>query len=482
VQGFDIWQSRYVTKQRQEGYYSVYIPVIHGNIHINNEKAISELQRLLLYINNIGKDTLRFTNEQSIRLRNIPKSALPGLYGIITDVCPESDKSVIANNLISCTGADTCRLGIGLAKGLSSAIRRELLRSDLDLDRLADVKIHISGCPNSCGQHFLADIGFSGKILRNDRVYPGYQVWLAAHRDEKPQLSQPVGNISAHDVPVFVRRLLKAYLNDATGLTLTEYLESDGQIFARQLLDEYKAIPSFEDDKNYYYDWGADTPFSIVERGQAECSAGLFDMIDVDRNNILDYRKALETETSASKINRLLYDTAFSASRMLLVTRGAEPKTTEDVFNLFISHFIDTGLVNERFRKIVTTTCNNDNEFGYSILRDDIFALADTVIELYGNMDDSLQFKNVVGINTAVGTDLQSAVIKHQDLRGVACPMNFVKTKILLSTMQTGDTLEILLDDGQPIANVPGSVRNEGHEILEQTQTGNYWKVLIKKK
>jgi sulfite reductase (ferredoxin) len=59
--------------------------------------------------------------------------------------------------------------------------------------------------------------------------------------------------------------------------------------------------------------------------------------------------------------------------------------------------------------------------------------------------------------------------------------MNFVKTKIELSTMKSGELLEILLDDGAPIKNVPGSVRNEGHHILEEKQKENFWSVLIRK-
>jgi sulfite reductase (ferredoxin) len=59
--------------------------------------------------------------------------------------------------------------------------------------------------------------------------------------------------------------------------------------------------------------------------------------------------------------------------------------------------------------------------------------------------------------------------------------MNFVKTKIELSSLKSSDLLEVWLDDGAPIQNVPGSVRNEGHEVLSVTQAEDYWKVLIKK-
>ena len=69
-----------------------------------------------------------------------------------------------------------------------------------------------------------------------------------------------------------------------------------------------------------------------------------------------------------------------------------------------------------------------------------------------------------------------------KDFRGVMCPMNFVKTKIALTPMKSGQILEILLDDGAPIENVPGSVKGEGHTILSTEKIENYWKVLIRKK
>jgi sulfite reductase (ferredoxin) len=59
--------------------------------------------------------------------------------------------------------------------------------------------------------------------------------------------------------------------------------------------------------------------------------------------------------------------------------------------------------------------------------------------------------------------------------------MNFVKTKLALATIKTGEVLEIYLDDGEPIENVPGSVKGEGHKIISQTRIGNYWSVVIKK-
>ena len=67
------------------------------------------------------------------------------------------------------------------------------------------------------------------------------------------------------------------------------------------------------------------------------------------------------------------------------------------------------------------------------------------------------------------------------DLRGVICPYNFVKTKLKLETMDQGQVLAVLLDDGDPIKNVPRSVENEGHTVLAQDQVGSSYRVLIRR-
>jgi sulfite reductase (ferredoxin) len=483
---YENWKKRYVTAQKQAGYNSIIVPFVLGNLPLNDTNKVEAVQKLLHFISRFGKNTLRFTTTQNIQLRHIPTAALPELYLFLKPVVPDISKPLLTNNIIACTGADTCRLGIGLSKGLASAIRRELIRSSLDLDKLSSTHIHISGCPNSCGQQLWADIGFSGKILRTDRIYPGYQVYLAADRGESPRLAEPVGVLSARDVPEFVVRLLTAYQKvQSQYANLTAYLEKEGKTEVEKLLSEYQDIPSFEEDKNYYFDWGAETVFSIVERGTAECSAGLFDMINVDLDYINSYKQSLETENDTQKINQLLYETVYSASRMLLVTRGVEPKTTEDTFTQFIQNFIEDGLVEEKFRWVVELA-RKDKQADFISRKTEILALADTIIELYQNMDDSLQFKNVKSKSKEKEPEKQTTTDtssrRYKDLRGVLCPMNFVQTKLLLSAMQSGEELEILLDDGHPINNVPGSVRNEGHTILKQTPIDDYWKVVIKKK
>ncbi|MDR1865802.1 MAG: sulfurtransferase TusA family protein [Bacteroidales bacterium] len=477
--GYPLWKKRYVTAQKQDGYSSVLAPFALGNLPLDNQTRMDAVKKWLHFVAQFGQHTLRFTTTQNIRLRNIPDIALPELYLLLKEAATDIHVPLLANNIVSCTGADTCRLGVALSKGLAAAIRKELMNGSLDTDRLSDVRIHISGCPNSCGQQLWADIGFAGKILRNDRIYPGYQVYLAANRAETPRMAAPVGSINARDVPKFVVKMLTAFLEVQDAYpSLTAWLETEGKARALQLIAEYEKVPDFADDKNYYFDWGAETVFSVIGRGAAECSAGLFDMIDLDLNCINEHRKALETETDRQEINSRLYDVIYSSSRMLLVTRGAEPKTTADAFNMFLKSFIEFGLVDSRYRSIVETARDARRTADFIARRDEIYALADAVTELYKNMDDSLQFKN----GKTEEEQKPKTEKRFKDLRGVLCPMNFVQTKILLAAMKFGEDLEIWLDDGQPIANVPGSVRGEGHEVLEQIRTGEYWKVVIRKR
>jgi len=67
------------------------------------------------------------------------------------------------------------------------------------------------------------------------------------------------------------------------------------------------------------------------------------------------------------------------------------------------------------------------------------------------------------------------------DLKGVPCPMNFVKTKLKLEGMAKGAILEVILDDGDPIKNVPASVRDEGHKVLKVEKINNHWRVLVRR-
>jgi sulfite reductase (ferredoxin) len=475
---FSSWKRRNVTAQKQEGLFSTIIPFVNGNTDSET------LLQLADFATEFGNDVLRFTARQQLQFRNIPEKYLGNLYQLLNELNINTNLPGVINNIVSCTGADTCRLGICYSKGASVALRNKLSKSKLNLDEVGNLQINISGCPNSCAQQIWSDLGFQGRVGRNERMYAAYNVYAGASKGDKPKLGINLGTVSARDLPAFTEDVLADYIPvKSSYASFRDYLDAVGLGNIKAVLENYKDVPGFDEDKNYYYDWGSEELFSVANKGPAECSAGLFDMIDVDLNFIKQGFAALQTESETQKVNRILYDIIFSSSRMLLVTKGTEPKTTSEAFDLFIVKFINEGLVADSFKGLLEQAKANSSA-DFVSHKNEVIDLAETVIRLYEGMDDSLQFKNeskpieVPKLDEAI----DNKDVRIKDFRGVACPMNFVKTKIELSALTTGSLLEVWLDDGQPIQNVPGSVRNEGHEIVSLTQVQDYWKVLIKKK
>jgi len=472
---FELWRKRYVKSQKQDGLFSIIVPFVHGNLTADLAYTLGA------YLDQFGENVIRFSLRQNIHLRNIPEQYLGNVFDFLSKSGLNISDPLLLNTLVSCTGADTCRLGICLSKGALSNLRKELAKSALALDELNDLKINISGCPNSCGQQAASDLGFFGVVGRKDRMYPSYKVVAGSVQSEyEPKLAEQVGEVNARDLPAFTVNLLEKYQDKKQGYKdFSSYIAGEGKADIAELCEKYSHIPDFEEDKNYYFDWGSDNLFSLVGRGLGECSAGLFDLIDLDMNTILRSKENILLTSDQSEINQLLYQIIYSSSRMLLITKGIEPKNEEEVFDTFIKRFIEEYLIDPKYRYLAEKAKLNFKD-DFITDKDNIYGLSEEVIRLYENMDDSLQFKPDAIKPAPV--EPNKDLIKTKDFRGVKCPMNFVKTKIELSTLKTGDLLEILLDDGAPIENVPGSVKSEGHSIIKQDRVENYWSVLIQKK
>ena len=509
IEAFETWKQRYAHKQTnaeglKENLWYAYIPIRHGNGSTDFFAEVAE------YLANYGNDVIRFTKKEQIQVRNIPEEYLPNIYLFFKKLgVYQVDYPVVVTNLTCCTGADTCRLGICLPKGAIDAIAKQLLASDLNLDAIPDFDLRMNGCTNICAVATWADLGFSGRVGRvGDTPYPAYTVWLPVKG--KHELDFQQGYIAAKLIPQFVEDYLRDVIAEqANYADYYDYVAKRGKDIAKELLAKYKAIPPYEEKPDTFFDWGDDAKFSLIKYGKAECSAGLFDIIEIDQDTIREKLNEIDKETDAEKIEKLLHDVVFSENRMLLVTRGLDPRTDDDVYDGFVKEFIEAGIVPQKFLTLTDKARNNQPLSHDKAL---IEELANLLNELYNNMDDSLQFKvsteekeeGSLKENTADNTEKSTEQTSKQtsteeassnekptnalepnvkkDFRGVLCPMNFVKTKIALTPMKSGELLEILLDDGAPIENVPGSVKGEGHTIVSTEKVENYWKVLIRKK
>ena len=474
---FKLWKKRYVVEQQQTGLYSIKVPLQLGDLIREDGKVFCD------FLMHFGDNCIRCDRAQNMRLRNIPEAFLGNAYNVITSLKQTLVKHApFIGNMINCTGAQTCKLGICLPRGLSKAIRTTLDSKDLDLDSIPEFRLNMSGCPNTCGMHHIADLGFFGKVGRNDgNMYPAYNVLAGAKTGAgKTKYAERQGEVAAHHIPSFVNDFLSVYIDRKKQKKHSDYsafLENEGIDLIKSLCDKYKDVPKLEDDDTFYTDFGAKKRLSLEEIGTAECSAGLFDMLDLDKKMIKKHRKALKDEPENPQ--ELVSQILFHSSRMLLVTRGLDAKTDEQVYQLFDKHFITTGLVDEKFKPLLELALKKDQDLIYD-QQDLVFLLADAVNELYDNMDDSLRFKSAKG-DVLIEKSAQLDQVITKDFRGVKCPMNFVKTKLALETLSPGDRLTILLDDGAPIQNVPNSIKLEGHKILSKVTVDNYWEVLIEK-
>lgn len=523
---FETWKRRYAHKQTnaeglKENLWYAYIPLRHGN---NSTDFFAEVAE---YLGNYGNDVIRFTKKEQIQVRNIPEEYLTNIYAFFKKLgVYQIDYPVVVTNLTCCTGADTCRLGICLPKGAIDGIAKQLLNSNLNLDAIPDFELRMNGCTNICALATWGDLGFSGRVGRvGDAPYPAYTIWLPVKGKHEIDLQQ--GYIAAKKIPAFVEDYLRDVIAEqANYADYYDYVAKRGVNIVKELIAKYKEVAPYSEEPDTFFDFGDDEKFSLIKYGKAECSAGLFDIIEIDQDTIREKRKEVELlmgntpqgvpadlqsdgKQAISKIEKLLHDIVFSENRMLLVTRGLDPRTDEDVYNGFEKEFIAAGIIPQKFKVLTDKARNNESLIEQKPLIDE---LADLLNDLYQNMDDSLQFKltaektpveqvaeeknaeekapteqvseEKAPAEKASAAEETETIVPDvkKDFRSVMCPMNFVKTKIALTPMQSGQILEILLDDGAPIENVPGSVKNEGHTILSTEKVENYWKVLIKKK
>jgi sulfite reductase (ferredoxin) len=166
-------------------------------------------------------------------------------------------------------------------------------------------------------------------------------------------------------------------------------VDGEGTQDIRAIASRYREIPAYSEDKSYYQDWGAEECFSLVGRGIGECSAGLFDLIEVDLNGARQLREELRSGYAQSEES--LYGITLRCARALLITRGIEAPTDAAVFENFEKHFIQAGLIDRRFESVIRNA-HQKNTWELNQLEEEVFALLKAVEALYRSMDNSLRF------------------------------------------------------------------------------------------
>ena len=261
------WDGANVVRGVSDGTVSVYGWAHLGDITGDQFRALAALQREF----NVD---MRLTNRQNVVLRGLAESDLPLVHKRLNTIDMAQPGAELARDVVACPGSDTCNLAVTQSRGLASAIGERL--EDEGLAEVGGVRINISGCPNSCGQHHASDIGFFGAERRvRRRRAPGYQMLLGGYiGSEQMHFGTRTMRLPAKNAAEATTRVIGRFAAERNpGETFREWLtRAGGPKAIAGYLKELDTFPDFEEDPSFYVDYDETGPYE-VSIGQSECAA-----------------------------------------------------------------------------------------------------------------------------------------------------------------------------------------------------------------
>jgi sulfite reductase beta subunit-like hemoprotein len=264
--GYSEWAADSVRAQKQAGFSTVVIRLVLGDITSAQLRALGELAT------HYGEGEVRFTNEQNIALRWVASARLPALHRELQRVgLARAGANTIAD-VTSCPGASSCKIAVTASRGLAAQLT-ELLDRRPDLaakGRGLDVKV--SGCPNGCGQHYIAGIGFQGGMRKvAGRAAPQYLVYVGGGiAAERAEFGRLLGKVPARRAGATLERLLDFYAaRRASGPAFWASVPLDE---LRALIADLSELAETDATPDDFIDLGESSAFEVVD-GEGECSA-----------------------------------------------------------------------------------------------------------------------------------------------------------------------------------------------------------------
>ena len=266
AEAYHEWLETNALDQRQPGYAAVTVRVDQGNITGAQLRAVARIA------SHSGDGTIRLTIEQNLVLTFVPLACLPRVYRELETVGLARPGARRIDDVVTCPGAYSCNLALTKAMTMGAALARAV--ADYDNPEVRRLSIKVSGCPNSCGQHWIADLGFYGNARKIDgREVPYYLMLLGGGFDEQGTMrfGLAVQSIPARLGPDAVRRVLDHFIaHRAPGETFRQYvLRYKVETFRQLTADLAKPSDIFPE---IYQDWGDERDFSL-ELGRGECAA-----------------------------------------------------------------------------------------------------------------------------------------------------------------------------------------------------------------
>ncbi|MBM3223522.1 MAG: nitrite/sulfite reductase, partial [Candidatus Tectomicrobia bacterium] len=275
-EGFASWFESNVYHQRQPGYAVVTICLPLGDLTSQQMRALAAITRRY----NGGQS--RTTVEQNLVLRWMSQADLPALYTeLLAAGLGQAGAETLAD-ITACPGTDTCKLGISSSRGLAAELRQRVLARNGALDpAVKALKMKISGCFNSCGQHHVADIGFYGVSRKvGNHAVPHFQVVLGGQTtDNAGAYGLSTVAIPSKRIPDVMARLTDLYAKERQEHeTFQAFIKRTGKARLRTLLEDLTRVPAYTEDRSYYADWGDPREYSLGDMGIGECAGEVVSM------------------------------------------------------------------------------------------------------------------------------------------------------------------------------------------------------------
>lgn len=332
------WLNTNTFEQKQQGFFAVGVRVPLGNIRSEKVRAFVEL------IKKYAADDLRITLNQGFLLRFVPKEALPALYKELDSLLLAAAGFDSIGDITACPGTDTCNLGISNSTGIALELEKVIQNEYSDLLYDKNIKIKISGCMNSCGQHSLAHIGFHGSSLKaGANVIPALQVLLGGGvvGNGEGRISDKVIKVPSKRGPAVLREILNDYeKNVFENETFNQYFDRQGNNYFFQLLKSHADLSTLSE--NEFVDWGSDERYKTTV-GVGECAGVQIDLVTTllyEAEEKIKWAKiSFEENLFADSIYHS-YSAFVQGAKALLLTKGVHSNSQHSIITEFEKHFI----------------------------------------------------------------------------------------------------------------------------------------------
>ncbi len=267
---FDRFASTNVDAQRQAGFCTVEVKVRRGDLTPAQLRGLAQIMRD--YCGGFARTTVH----QNLVLRWVREEALYEVWRALSELELGDAGADEISDVVSCAGTDSCKLGITSSMGLNQAIQNRIIEMGVEDELTRRIHIKMSGCPNGCGQHHIADIGFYGASIKvGQHTVPAYIPHVGgAYEGGEVRYGQRLkARLPAKRVPEAVDRWVRFYESDR------QDGEEFGAFAARVGSSEFEArvkdltmpIEFNLDNMNYFIDWTKNAPFEVI-RGEGECA------------------------------------------------------------------------------------------------------------------------------------------------------------------------------------------------------------------